>query len=269
MILANHGIVSSSGGVLYDADAQAFMTAAAITDNTQKTAVNTLVTDFKSANIWTKMIALYPFMGGSATSHKYNLKDPRDLTDAYRLDFFGGWTHTSNGVVPNGTTAYADTNLIPNSAQSVNSNGFGVYLKTLNTSSASEPYFIGCYNSNTQNSLLGVNSANTNISFSLNGATRFANDTPLGLIHSYRTSSTDISLYRNQNNISNQSTSGTLPINSMFLGTIRLNNGLPYSVAYVNSIYSFAFISNGLSDTEASNLYTAVQAYQTTLNRQV
>jgi hypothetical protein len=32
---------------------------------------------------------------------------------------------------------------------------------------------------------------------------------------------------------------------------------------------AFSFIGDGLSDTEAGNLYTAVQAFQTTLGRQV
>ena len=136
MILANHGIISSSGGALsYDADALAFMTAASITDNTQKTAVNTLVTDLKTYNIWTKMKAIYPFVGGSASSHKYNLKDPRDLAAAYRLEFNGGWTHTTNGVIPNGLNTYAktffaDTNL------SVNSSSYSIYNRTNTDQSA-------------------------------------------------------------------------------------------------------------------------------------
>ena len=54
------------------------------------------------------MKALYPFVGGTATSHKFNLKDPRDLDAAFRLQFNGGWTHNSNGVTPNGTNGYAD-----------------------------------------------------------------------------------------------------------------------------------------------------------------
>ena len=33
--------------------------------------------------------------------------------------------------------------------------------------------------------------------------------------------------------------------------------------------YAFAFIGTGLNDTQASNFYTAVQAFQTTLSRQV
>ena len=98
-------------GLTTDADAQAFITAAAITDATQKSAIDTLVTGLKTDGIWTKMKAIYPFVGGTATTHKYNLKDPRDLDAAFRLVFNGGWTHSSTGALPNGTNGYANTNL--------------------------------------------------------------------------------------------------------------------------------------------------------------
>ena len=47
---------SSGGGTpSYDADSLAFFTAASITDLTQMSAVNTLVTGLKSNNLWTKI----------------------------------------------------------------------------------------------------------------------------------------------------------------------------------------------------------------------
>ena len=76
---------SASGGV--DPDAQAFITAASITDPTQQSAINQLVVDLKGYSIWTKMSAIYPMVGGTASSHKFNLKDPRDLDAAFRLVF--------------------------------------------------------------------------------------------------------------------------------------------------------------------------------------
>jgi len=118
------------GGVSFDADAQAFITAASITDPTQQSAVNQLVVDLKAASIWTKMKAVYPFVGGSASTHKWNLKDPRDLDAAFRLGFNGGWTHSSTGALPNGSNAYANTYLAPSSVLSLNSTAFGLYSRT-------------------------------------------------------------------------------------------------------------------------------------------
>ena len=59
-----------------DPDAQAFITAAAITDPTQQSAINTLVVDLKGYSIWTKFKAIYPVVGGIASSHAVNLKTP-------------------------------------------------------------------------------------------------------------------------------------------------------------------------------------------------
>ena len=98
-----------AGGVSYDADAQTFFTAASITDTTQKSAVNQLVLDLKSANIWTKMKAIYPIVGGSASSHAVNLKTP----GTYNLTYATGMTHSSTGMTGNGTSGYANTSITP------------------------------------------------------------------------------------------------------------------------------------------------------------
>ena len=130
MILSTHGIIGSSVTVASgDADALAFFTAAGITDTTQKTAVTTLVTDLKAANIWTKMKALYPFVGGTAAQHRFNLKDPRALDAAYYLTFIGGGTHSATGYLPNGTTAYADTKLSPLARLTLDSTHISSYIR--------------------------------------------------------------------------------------------------------------------------------------------
>ncbi len=130
MFLATHGILArtaSGGGV--DPDAQAFITAASITDPTQQSAINQLVVDLKGYSIWTKFKAIYPIVGGSASSHKFNLKDPRDLDAAFRLTFSSGWTHSANGMLP--TNAFADTKFsMLNSGLSLNSAHLSYYSRT-------------------------------------------------------------------------------------------------------------------------------------------
>ena len=102
-----------AGGIPLDPDAVAFLTAAGITDATITTAIDTLVIQLKTIGVWTKLKAIYPFVGGTATTHKFNLKDPADTDAAFRLAFVGGWTHSANGALPNGTNAYASTKLNP------------------------------------------------------------------------------------------------------------------------------------------------------------
>ena len=113
-----------------DVDATSFITAASITDTTQISALNTLVNDLKTYGLWTKMKALYPFVGGSAASHKFNLKDPRDLNVAFRLTFNGGGTHNATGYQPNGTNGSANTFLSPSANQSLTSAHFSLYSRT-------------------------------------------------------------------------------------------------------------------------------------------
>ena len=131
-----------SAGAGTDADAQAFITAAGITDATQQSAINTLVTDLKGYGIWTKMKAIYPFVGGTSSTHKWNLKDPRDLDAAFRLVFNGGGTHSSTVYKPNGTNGYADTKLSPSSVQTLNSTHISFYSR-LNLADGDD---LSCYN---------------------------------------------------------------------------------------------------------------------------
>jgi hypothetical protein len=83
MLLDISGNTFSSLGNPQDADAMAFISAAGISDTTQVTAIDNLVFNLKQNNLWNKMYAIYPFVGGtSEINHKYNLKDPRDLDEA-------------------------------------------------------------------------------------------------------------------------------------------------------------------------------------------
>ena len=257
-----------SGGVSYDANAQAFFTAAGITDTTQKSAVNTLVTDLKAANIWTKMKALYPFVGGTASQHKFNLKDPRDLDAAFRLVFNGGWTHSSTGALPNGTTGYADTKLVPSTNYpTVWDISVGFYSRTNIAQTSSD---ITAYQNGSQT--VGIQTRwtdNTIYSQLYRDAQPYnivaTNTDSSGLFILSRTSTSLLKQFRNAT-ILGTSTSpiaGSIPTIPICLS----NNGSNGS--YSSREQALSFIGDGLSDAEVSNLYAAVQAYQTTLNRQV
>ena len=100
-----------SFGPSLDPDAQAFLTAAGITDATISGAIDTLVIQMKADNIWTKMKAIYPLVGGTDNTHKWNLKNPTDSDPAFRLTFNGGITHDVNGITSNGVNGYAETYL--------------------------------------------------------------------------------------------------------------------------------------------------------------
>jgi hypothetical protein len=247
-----------------DADATAFIVAAGITNLTQASAINTLVTDLKSAGVWTKMKALYPFVGGTASQHKFNLKDPRDLDAAYRLVFSGDWTHSSTGAKPNGTTGYADT-FVANNLMAQNSVSIGVYLGEDNTGAASTSCAIGSYSSGFGTAIYpGTNAAAGNLI--LNGV---SNATPTTQFQSkgfYLISKTPTEAFTNIRGIQ---TGRTINPTTYKTTSFKLAKAGEYAGDYNSQQQRFTYISDGLSSTEAANLSIAVQTFQYTLGRQV
>lgn len=126
------GVQKSSSA--FDSNAQAFITAAGITNPTQQNAINTLVLGLKTDSLWTKMLAIYPFVGGTATSCKYNLKNPLDTDAAFRLNFVNAWTFSNNGIQPNGVDTYANTFFIPanNWIGNIGNSSVSAYSRTNN-----------------------------------------------------------------------------------------------------------------------------------------
>jgi len=265
-----YGLIGSmQKGAAVDADATAFITAAGITDTTQKSAINTLVVSLKGYGIWAKSKAIYPFVGGTATTHKYNLKDPRDLDAAFRLQFFGGWTHSSTGALPNGSS-YADTFLNALSSLTNNNYHLGHYSRTQKTTGGEVDMGTGEFGTAKMIAIdqyyAGAGKAfvagDYNTSLIINADTN-----TLGMIVGSRTSQTSAKLFMNavqKGSTLTLSNPNIQPNNKIFLGA---NNTTP--IEYSNKQCAFASIGDGLTDTEVSNFYTAVQAFQTTLGRQV
>jgi len=265
----NTGIYLASLTPSVDPDAQAFITAAAITDPTQQAAINTLVVDLKGYSIWSKMKALYPFVGSTASQQKFNLKDPRDLDAAFRLVFFGGGTHSSNGYLPNGTNAYADTKLNPSVSLAQNSTHLAYYSRTnisanqIETGVVSSSPLIQTY---LLYSFAGISYKSINRTESIVGS--IATPTT-GLLIGSRANSTTEKYYKSGSLLSTVTVNSTGLINgNIFLGSAN-NIGGGTAIWYSSKQTAFASIGDGLSDTEAANFYTAVQAFQTSLSRNI
>ena len=252
-----------------DSDANAFVTAAGLTGTTQIQAVNKLVTDLKGYGLWGKMKAIYPFVGGTAASHKFNLKDPRDVDGAFRLVFNGGWTHSATGAKPDGSTGYANTYFTPSSVLTVDSTHMSIYSNTNDAvlAGSTDPVDMGSYNSATQSITL-VNSVLTVVTRNLGAIINWIQSTRLGLVVTNKTASNITKIHKNGVVVASGSSVGTLPTLPIFIGTLNFL-GTPYNIGYTNNRFAFVTIGDGLTDTEAANLYTAVQTFQTTLGRQV
>lgn len=257
-----------SFGVSYDPDAQAFFTASGLTGATNLTAINNLVVALKGFGIWTKMKAIYPIVGGTAALHKWNLKDPRDLDAAFRLVFSGGWTHSATGALPGGVNGYADTFLTPNTSLLLNSSHVSYYSRTQSNGVEIEIGSSTGINATHPRTLLEIRTSGTTyMAVNSQGSYISFIDTDSRAFYiGNRTGASVVNGWRNSTKVA----TGTTPSFGLSTRTFwiaALNSG--GSALYSTKQCAFSSIGDGLTDTEAANFYTAVQAYNTTLARQI
>ena len=260
----------------FDPNAQAFITAAGITDATQQNAINQLVLDLKSYSIWGKMFVIYPFVGGTSVTTKYNLVDPT----AYQITWNGGVTFNSNGVTGNGSTGYGATGwnvTTVNSTTGVTASlSFSVYSRTSSVSDSSD---IGNTNYPSNNAAIQVLCRRSNGQMywdnynAGNGRIQATVANSQGLFSTTRTSLTSMKIFRNSTQAgSTLTTSATTSDITSSLNRemyILAANQRGTAADYSSRNLAFVHFSTGLTDGEIGNLYTAVQAYKTTLGRQV
>ena len=253
-------------GPSYGTLTTAWIAATGETDLTILGALNTLETDLTTYGLTSKMKALYPFVGGTAAKHKFNFMDARDLDAAYRLVFNGGWTHSSTGALPNGTNAFANTFFNASTQLTTTSGNIGFYSRTNNTGirydfgasvGANRLYLYSNYNgsagygsyasefgftsTNTQGlySLGRLSTQSANVRLIRNGSTTLYNDNPAAI---------------------------SLPNANLYLAA---SNESGSASGYSLREYALFYASSGLTNTEVANFYTAVQAFQTTLARNI
>ena len=255
-------------GPIYDVDAAAFfarVTAAGGTLTlTEKSAVNTLVIQMKADGTWTPMKAIYPMVGASAAACAQNLK-----SSSFTGTFSSGWTFASTGVTPNGTSAYMTTGFVVNTEQaSANNFSLGVYSGTIGGSLGTK-CSLGAYNGSIETIItirflgdiaylvIGENTYNEG----------FTNTNTHGFYVANRNTTNMAQAWKNGVKIVDiANTPGGKQTNQLYLGA---ENGPTTTISFDNKRNQFAFMSDGLSDANQGKLYTAVQAFQTTLSRQV
>jgi hypothetical protein len=201
-----------------------------------------------------------------ASQFKFNLVNPVDSDAAFRLVFNGGWTHSSNGATPNGTNGYANTYYNPSLYGQLNSAHVSYYSKTNSNGVEVE---IGVERPTANYQLLEIRTTGLTYFFInqvANLGTADANS--LGYYIANRTASNVVNGFKNGTKINNATTaSNALPNANIYLAAYHQSNGLASTFSTKQT--AFSSIGDGLTDTEAANLYTRVQAYQTALARQI
>jgi hypothetical protein len=209
------------------------------------------------------MKAIYPMVGASAAACAQNLK-----SSSFTGTFNGGITYASTGIKSNGTTGYMDTTLVPNTELDKNSSHLSIYSRTSQT--AQTVFDIG-------SAISGPPESGYHMTLNYGGVfyprvfdanLGISNSSTLGFFMANRQSSTTIKTLRNTtvNTITSNSVTSTLNTYKVVVCGLNLNGTISQ---FTTREYAFVSMGDGLTDTEASNFYTAVQAFQTTLSRNV
>lgn len=248
-----------------DVDAQKYIDSAGITNATEKTAICNCVKQLKDSSVWTKLDAIYPYLGSTSVSCKWNLVNPVNSNSAFRLDFFGGWTFSSTGALPNGVNAYANTYWNSVADAGTTNASMGVYLRTNTADGAkidigfmrSSPVAISGILTRYGNEYYGA--INTN-----GAGGRIANTNTAGFFAVSTLALDNITVHKNGVNtpkIIPSASSGNL---NVFIGARNLD-GSP--VFYSDREHMIDFLGDGLTDAELIKLYNIFTTFKTAVGR--
>ena len=261
-----------------DVDAQSFITAVGTLTSTEQTAVNDLVIDLKAGGVWAKKDAIYPLLGSTATSQKWNLKDARDLDAAFRISWTGSLTHGA-GYIENtlGTLGnYANTHLIPSNLNTLmTTNDIGVsFWKSAHVSGGNYTE-MGTEDTDTRPRIEMQTGWGANLDFDCywydaSERATFLPDNYIGLMSGNRIG-TSLSAYKDGvlgNNVTNTPAQNdhTILTEPIFLmGHSRVGSTTNVSAPTTGQQYRGFTIGAGLTDAETLAEYNAWLAFYNTI----
>jgi len=249
-------------------------------------ATRTFFNELFTNNLYDKFEAIYPFIGGTANSHKFNAKDPRDLDAAFRITWYGGMGHDSDGIIPNGSNSFGNTHFTPADYEEITGNtsgNVGVYLRQTGTS-RTFVYEVGITIYTTEFSIRAAGIPNYGATHVIGGlfaaSSVSTSETFLpGVVMLSRTDSSNAFMYANGGSLG-QLGNGQAPellTSPMVIGAVRLlqASGAPDGDGggisdYTDRPMSMVFFGvEGLSSGEVSQLTNIIDDYQVALGRNV
>lgn len=246
-----------------NAEAAAYFSAAGITDATQQAAYDAFVTSLKSYGIYNKTFAIYPFLGGTAASHKWNAINPLDTDAAFRLTYTGGVTHASTGVTTNGTTGFADTKFVPTTSGFTSTSGsFGVYIRT--NATGGYDFASSILGGSQSTAVLSRYGAGLQYaSYGGNFGTVTTGDSR-GFSCTNRNGAANTEGYSNGTQVISSSQAVSLPGFSLYIGAENRGGS---AIEFSAREYAFAYISQGLTAAQQADLWDALKVYLAALSR--
>jgi hypothetical protein len=263
--------VGANNSTQFDPDAGAFINATGI-GGIEAEAINNLVNELKVGGVWGSILALYPYVGGTAQTCKFNLMNPQDTNAAYRLTFAGTWTFDAKGATPNGAAGtYADTYVNPSLTPfSRTSYHLSYYCPAQYVAGALIDIGQGDFNAVGESTItprwtgdiayfICYNSATTAGVFSVSG-----NTTTTGYWLSNRVS-TGQQGWKNGTKLGTSVTNGAATANRTFF--IAAENNGTGTLRNSPRKHIIDTMGTGLTDIQAFNLSNSVQKFVTTLGK--
>ena len=252
-------------GDVNDPDAQKFIDASGISGS-NATAINTLVVALKNTgSLWDKLYVAYPFIGATTSSFKWNLKD----TGSYSASFVNNPVPSTTGIQFNGTNNYMDTNY---SITAPVTSSFHISYYKRTGRNTGDNIDAGTFNETTARGIFLSSQLTSTLSRARQYATAMDNSAaPYTGSFMTTADTTHSSLYKGSTEVSTISLSnpGALTTGSITLGGLRRTQGAGDVAYHTSGSYAFMTIGQHISGSDATNLTTIIQNYQTTLGRQV
>lgn len=246
----------------------AWIAATGETDPIIISALNKMERRLGLAGLIPKIMALYPFVGGNATKHKFNFMDAADTDAAFRLVFYGGWTHNSDGITGNAINTFADTFIDGATHLTPFDSSVHYYSGTANTADEAE---FGYYNP--QNYWGSINYGGRMRGRLQRDGANDCNSTPADTTGFYSWCLRNDSYFANFRNGtqlagSPNTTTDSMPLDNLniYLGAVHFGSGILFPNQRTCSFFSLGV---SLTDSEELVLNSIVQQFQTTLGRNV
>jgi hypothetical protein len=261
-----------------DSSASAFLTASGNSgDATISSAINSLVVSLKNSGttpntLWEKTYRLFPFVGGTETKHRYELKAGTMLGS-----FSGTVTHTGHStgtITGDGSTGWFNSNFIP--SVSSDQNSIGVYAYSRTTLPTEGGYFFGAIGTGPVSKFAlrrnGIYAEKIGASDAATVAISVASDFR-GLLYVNRSAASGAgAVYWGKvgaglgtgEQVATTASAGNCNAAIAFLGSFYVGDNAYYQS---NANLGLGLITQSLSPAERTSLKTIIDTFQTALGR--